>query len=47
MTLTPLDVFAGVVALVTGQRRGFDALAVQAGGCGVFMPPDFAPHAST
>lgn len=46
MALAPLDVLAGVVALFTGQPRGLDTLAVQAGRRGVFMPPRLASHAS-
>jgi hypothetical protein len=38
MTFTPLDAFASVVAFFTGQRRGFDTLAIQASGSRVFMP---------
>ncbi len=43
---THLDVFAVVVALFTGLRRGFEALAVQAEGSGLFMPANLAPRAS-
>jgi len=39
MALTPLDVFAGVVALFADQSRDLDTLAVQAGRRGCLCRP--------